>query len=88
VSQEAFLCGATHDYLDPEFPMISAPITVGAWAWICARATVLPGTHVPKGTVIGLGAVASGVLEPWSVYAGVPAKKIRTRVQRPRIRAA
>ena len=29
VSQEVYLCGATHDYNDPGFPMIHKPITIG-----------------------------------------------------------
>src|SRR5262245_21205549 len=28
VSEQAYLCGASHDYTDPAFRMISAPITV------------------------------------------------------------
>lgn len=81
VSQQAFLCGATHDYDDPAFPMISEPIVVGSYAWICARATVLPGVTVGEGAVLALGSVASRDLEPWSVYAGLPARKIKQRKQ-------
>lgn len=79
VSQQAYLCSSTHDYNDPAFPMISKPITVGRYAWICARATVLLGVTVGDGAVLGLGSIASKDLEPWSVYAGLPAKKIRER---------
>ena len=79
VSQQAYLCGATHDYDDPRFPLVAAPIDVGAYAWICARATVQPGVRVGEGAVLGLGAVATRDLEPWSVNAGIPARKIKDR---------
>jgi putative colanic acid biosynthesis acetyltransferase WcaF len=79
VSQQAYLCGATHDYRDPAFPMIWAPITIGRYAWICARATVQSGVTVGEGAVLGLGSVTARNLEPWTVYAGVPAQKIKTR---------
>jgi putative colanic acid biosynthesis acetyltransferase WcaF len=79
ISQQAYLCGATHDYDDPAFPMISAPITVERYAWVCARASVMPGVTIGEGVVLGLGSVASSDLEPWSVYAGLPARKIRER---------
>lgn len=79
VSQQAYLCGATHDYDDPAFPMTSAPIDIGRYAWVCARATVLPGITIGDGAVLGLGSVASRDLEPWTVYAGLPAKKIKER---------
>jgi len=79
VSQQAYLCGSTHDLDDPAFPMISAPITLGAYAWICARAVVGPGVTVGEGAVLGLASVATRDLEPWTVYAGAPARKLRMR---------
>jgi putative colanic acid biosynthesis acetyltransferase WcaF len=79
VSQQAFLCGATHDYNDPEFPMISYGMRLGAYSWICARASVSPGVNVGEGAVLGLGSVAYGDLEPWTVYSGVPAVKAKVR---------
>jgi putative colanic acid biosynthesis acetyltransferase WcaF len=79
VSQHAYLCGASHDLRKPGFAMISAPITIGRYAWICARATVQMGVTVGDGAVLGLGAVATRDLHPWLVYAGVPARIIGTR---------
>lgn len=79
VSQDAYLCGATHDIDDPTFPMTSAPITIGTYAWICARAVVCAGITVGEGAVLGLASVATRDLEPWTVYAGVPARKLRKR---------
>lgn len=82
VSQDAYLCGATHDIDDPAFPMTSAPITIGSYAWICARAVVCAGITVGEGAVLGLASVATHDLEPWTVYGGVPARKIRKRNRR------
>ena len=79
VSQQAYLCGATHDYNDPEFPMISYSMRLGAYSWICARASVSPGVNVGTGAVLGLGSVASHDLEPWTVYNGVPAVRVKAR---------
>src|SRR5262245_9281799 len=79
VSEQAYLCGATHDYADPAFPMISGSITIGPYAWICARASVQMGVVVREGAILGLGAVATRDLEPWSVYVGVPARRVKAR---------
>ncbi len=79
VSQDAFLCGGTHDFNDPAFPMIWKPIALGPYAWVCARAIVLPGVVVGGGAVLGAGAVASRDLEPLGVYAGNPARRVGTR---------
>jgi putative colanic acid biosynthesis acetyltransferase WcaF len=79
VSQDAYLCGATHDIDNPAFPMVSSPITVGAYAWICARAVVCAGVTVGEGAVLGLASVATRDLQPWTVYAGAPARRLRNR---------
>jgi putative colanic acid biosynthesis acetyltransferase WcaF len=80
-SQNSYLCGATHDYEDPAFPLISQPIRLGAYSWICARATVQPGVTVGDGAVLALGSVATKDLEPWTVYGGVPARKLKARTR-------
>jgi putative colanic acid biosynthesis acetyltransferase WcaF len=81
VSQQAYLCGAGHDPADPAFRLVSAPIEVGAYAWICARATVQMGVRVGEGAVLALGAVATRDLEPWTVYGGVPARALKRRTR-------
>jgi putative colanic acid biosynthesis acetyltransferase WcaF len=82
LSQQSYLCGATHDYDHPDFPLIAFAMHIGAYSWICARASVAPGANVGEGAVLGLGSVAARDLEPWTVYAGVPAVKVKERVRR------
>jgi len=79
LSQDAYLCGATHDYNDPAFPLIAYEMQIGSYAWVCARASVAPGVNVGEGTVLALGSVATRNLDPWTVYAGVPAVKVKER---------
>jgi putative colanic acid biosynthesis acetyltransferase WcaF len=79
ISQDAYLCGATHDYQSPEFTYITKPIETEAQVWICARAMVLPGVRCKEGSVLGAGAVATKSLEAWTVYAGNPAVEVRKR---------
>ena len=82
ISQEAFLCGATHDHEDPGFPLVSSQINIGAFAWVCARATVQPGVSLGEGAVLALGGVATQDLDDWTVYAGIPARRISKRCMR------
>ena len=79
LSQGAYICGATHDFDDPAFPLLAYSMTIGRYAWICARASVCPGVRVNEYAVLGLGSVATRDLEPWGVYAGTPAVKVKTR---------
>ena len=79
VSQGAYICGATHDFNDPAFPLQAFAMKIGPYAWICARASIAPGVSVGEGAVLGMGSVATRDLEPWGVYAGVPAVKVKDR---------
>lgn len=81
VSQQAYLCGATHAYEDPNFPLMSFPISIGEYAWVCARATVQAGVQIGDGAILALGSVASKNLEPWWLYGGIPARKIKARIR-------
>ena len=81
VSQYAYICGSTHDFNDPAFPLIAYRTEIGPYAWICAKATLGPGVQMGEGAVLGLGAVAIRDLEPWGVYAGVPAVKVKERIR-------
>ncbi len=79
ISEEAFLCGATHDFQDPEFPLVSKRIEIGPYAWICSRAVMLPGVRAGEGAVLGAASVATRDLQDWTVYAGNPARAIKPR---------
>jgi len=79
VSQDATICASTHDYNDPLHPLVLAPVTIHNDAWICAEAFIGPGVTVGEGAVIGARAVLTKDAEPWAVYAGNPARKIKDR---------
>jgi putative colanic acid biosynthesis acetyltransferase WcaF len=79
VSQGAYLCGATHDYNDPKFPVVGFPMRLGRYAWVAARACVSPGVNLGDGAILGLASVATKDLEAWSIYAGIPARKVKER---------
>jgi len=77
VSQGAFLCAASHDYANPMFPVIEAPIVVERGAWIAARAIVLMGVTIGEGSVIGAGSVVTKSVPPNAVCAGNPARVVK-----------
>jgi putative colanic acid biosynthesis acetyltransferase WcaF len=81
LSQGSYLCGATHDYNDPSFPLLAYRMHIEQHAWICARAIVAPGVHIAAGAVLGIGAVAVKDLAPWTVYSGNPAQPLRERTR-------
>ena len=79
VSQYSYLCAAGHDISDPHMKLFTAPIRIGAGAWICAGAFVGPGVSVGAGAVVAARAVVVKDVEPWMVVGGNPAKFIKKR---------
>jgi len=79
VSQYAHLCAGTHDYTDRRFPLLREPIEIGEDAWVCADTFVGPNVKVGKLSVLGARSSAYKSLEPGTVYAGNPAKRIKPR---------
>ena len=59
------------------FPRVTGPIRVEHDAWIGAGAIILPGITVGACGVVGDGAVVVRNGEPFTVVAGVPARRVR-----------
>jgi len=55
------------------------PVYIGRGCWIARNVTLLPGTHIGDGSIIGAGSVVSGNIPEFSVAAGNPAKVIKVR---------
>lgn len=54
-------------------------VVLGRHVVVGANAVVLPGVLIGEGTTVGAGSVVTKSLEPWGVYAGVPARRVGTR---------
>jgi putative colanic acid biosynthesis acetyltransferase WcaF len=79
VSQYSYLCSASHDFRDPEMPLIIAPIVIESLAWVAADAFVGPGVRVGEGSVVAARATVISDVEPWSIVGGCPAKRLGER---------
>jgi maltose O-acetyltransferase len=79
-SQVAFVSGK-HEVQSATFESASAPISVGDYAWISLRATVLGGVTIGEGAVVAAGAVVAGDVEPYTIVGGVPARPIGERTR-------
>ncbi len=52
---------------------------IGNDVWIGASVSILQGVKIGDGAVIGACSLVTGDVEPYAIYAGTPAKKIRMR---------
>lgn len=57
---------------------VSNAVAISDNCWLGIRTFVAPGVYLAEGTVTGANSVMTKNTEKFSVYAGVPAKKLRT----------
>jgi maltose O-acetyltransferase len=81
VGPNASLLTLGHDPQSSAFEDKGADIEVGDHAWVGYGAVVLPGVSIGEGAVVGAGAVVTRDVEPWTIVAGNPARKVNERRQ-------
>jgi acetyltransferase-like isoleucine patch superfamily enzyme len=60
-------------------------VVINDYACIATNATVMPGVVMQEGSVCGAHALVRSNCEPWSIYAGVPAARIKARSQKAKL---
>ena len=80
VSQGAMLLTGNHDFNKAQFDLKVAPINLEDGVWIGAQSVVCPGVSVLSHAVLAVKSVATSDLQPFSIYQGNPAMKVKERV--------
>lgn len=60
---------------------IKAPILIKRHSIVGACSVVLPGVTLDEGTAVGAMSMVTKSTEPWSIYVGIPARRIKSRQQ-------
>lgn len=86
IAANCTLAATNHEFSDPDarirdqgFQPTRGGIVINDDVWLGANVVVLDGAEIGTGAVIGAGSVVRGVIEPYGLYAGVPATRRGSR---------
>jgi maltose O-acetyltransferase len=79
ISSGVWLVTGSHDLNARGFRAFFQPITIGDYAWLGSRATILAGVTVGEGAVVMAGAVVTRDVPPYAIVGGVPARQVGER---------
>lgn len=84
---EVLIMTRNHHFARTDIPMCQQgdtapePVVIEDDVWIGARAIILPGVTIGRGSIVAAGAVVTRSIEAYSIAGGNPAKLIKRRVQ-------
>ncbi|WP_242344772.1 WcaF family extracellular polysaccharide biosynthesis acetyltransferase [Anaeromyxobacter terrae] len=79
LSQGCMIETGNHDWSKPAFDLIVREVVVEDGAWAAVKSVLLPGSRLASHAILGAGSVLSGDTEPYGIYVGVPARKVKER---------
>ncbi len=80
ISQGAMLLTGNHNYKKSTFDLIIGKIVLEEGSWVGAQAVVCPNVTLKSHAILSVGSVANKDLEPYNIYQGNPAVKVRERI--------
>lgn len=70
----------TNPTVPPDFTRVSAgPVHVGRHVIVGAGSIIMPGLRLGEGAAVGALSLVARDLDPWMIYAGIPAKALKVR---------
>ena len=93
IAAHTVIVASNHRFSDPDNPIdtqgiVGEGVDIGDDVWIGTGVRILDGVKIGRGAVIGAGAVVTKDIAPYNIAAGVPARKIGSRLDgTPRTRA-
>ena len=85
LAHDVRIIGGDHFYKKNGIPIIFSgrdtikETTIGIDCWIGAYSIIMCGVSIGDGSIIAAGSVVTKDVEPYSIYGGAPAKKIKNR---------
>jgi len=79
-----YIISGNHRFFAPDIPVRiqgyeGEPIAIGRNVWLGAHVIILPGVTIGDNAVVGAGSVVTSSVPEAEIWAGVPARRIRSR---------
>lgn len=71
---------------EEKLPENDQDVVINDDVWIGSNTIILKGVSVGEGSIIAAGSIVTKDVDPYSIYAGIPAKKIKDRFSEDQIR--
>ena len=81
IGPEATILTLGHDPQSADFADRGGAVTIGDHVWIGYRSIVLPGVTLGVGAVVWAGAIVTKNVEPFTIVAGNPARRVGDRTR-------
>lgn len=88
IAPDVSILSNSHAYDRLDIPMIEQEMIVNSCpviesdVWIGRNVVILHGVRIGKGSIVGAGSVVTKDIEPYSIVGGVPAKLIKSRIEK------
>lgn len=79
ITAETYIFTSSHIVNSAYFECFYTKVVIEDYAWIGARAMILPGVRIGKGAILGAMSIATKNIPDYSIFAGNPAKEIGQR---------
>jgi acetyltransferase-like isoleucine patch superfamily enzyme len=81
IAPDCCILSMSHDPNSPTFEGVCKDVVIEDYVWIGARAMILPGVIMGKGSVLGAASTATKSIPDFAIFAGSPAKEVGKRSQ-------
>lgn len=82
ITAQTYIFSSSHYKDSPIFEAYCSPVVIEDYAWVGARAMILPGVRIGKGAILGAASTATNSLADYSISVGSPAKNVGNRSEK------